>query len=177
MAAGTAPGRSSHPAPADTAAYSGREGDGAGRDSMSENTAPGVLVKLKGGGGIIIELYPDEAPLTVERFLELAAEGFYDRSTFHRVESYLVQAGRKGGDMPPIEGEMFGQSLKHVEGMVGMARLPSDYDSATNQFYICKKELPRLNGEYTLFGRVTEGMDLVHAIKKGAEIESITPRQ
>ena len=68
---------------------------------------------------------------------------------------------------------MFAQSLNHEEGMVGLARLPSDYDSGTTQFYICKKRLVRLNGEYTLFGSVVAGMDHVQKIKKGAKIERI----
>ena len=109
----------------------------------------------------------------VERVLELVKKGFYDGLRFHRVEDYLIQTGRGDIEIEPIEGEMFGQDLKHEVGMVGMARLPDDYDSATTQFYICKKRLPRLNGEYTLIGKVVEGMELVFKIKKGDKIKSI----
>ncbi len=136
-------------------------------------TLPRICINLKKGGRIVIELYPDEAPLAVERVLELVKRGFYNGLRFHRVEDYLVQTGRGDIEIEPIEGEMFGQDLKHEVGMVGMARLPDDYDSATTQFYICKKRLPRLNGEYTLIGKVVEGMDLVFKIKKGDKIMSI----
>jgi len=134
---------------------------------------PRICINLKKGGRIVIELYPDEAPIAVERVLELVKKGFYDGLRFHRVEDYLIQTGRGDIEIEPIEGEMFGQDLKHEVGMVGMARLPDDYDSATTQFYICKKRLPRLNGEYTLIGKVVEGMELVFKMKKGDKIKSI----
>gem|GEM_PF-2757914 len=139
-----------------------------------EADQPRMCITLEKGGEIIIELYPEEAPLAVERIINLVREQFFDGLSFHRVESYLVQAGRKESELPSLEGEMFGQRLRHEEGMVGMARLPNDYDSATNQFYICKKSLPQLNGEYTLFGCVVEGMEIVHKMKKGTKIERIT---
>jgi len=140
-------------------------------DSTKAN--PRICISLKKGGRIIIELYPDQAPIAVNRILELVKKDFYDGLRFHRVEDYLVQTGKGDIEIEPIEGEMFGQDLKHEVGMVGMARLPDDYDSATTQFYICKKRLPRLNGEYTLIGKVVEGMDLVFKIKKGDKIKSI----
>jgi cyclophilin family peptidyl-prolyl cis-trans isomerase len=139
----------------------------------SGGTAPTLLITMHDGGKIVIELLPDQAPLAVERILKLVAEGFYEGMPFHRVESYLVQIGKKDNELPPVEGEMFGQNLRHEKGMVGMARLPNEYDSATTQFYICKKDLPRLNGEYTLFGRVVEGMEIIEKIKKGDKTESI----
>ncbi|UCF05392.1 MAG: peptidylprolyl isomerase [bacterium] len=146
---------------------------------VHEESDPGtseqsLLITMHDGGRIVITLLPDQAPLAVERILKLVAEGFYDGLPFHRVESYLVQIGKKENVLPPIEGEMFGQNLRHEKGMVGMARLPSEYDSATTQFYICKKDLPKLNGEYTLFGRVVEGMEIIEKIKKGDKAESIT---
>jgi len=66
---------------------------------------------------------------------------------------------------------MFDQKLTHDPGMVGMARLPDDYDSGTTQFYIVKERKPNFNGEYTLFGRVVEGMELVGAIEKNDKIK------
>jgi cyclophilin family peptidyl-prolyl cis-trans isomerase len=133
-----------------------------------------ICMKLKDGGIVRIELYPEQAPKTVERILMLVGEGFYDGLEFHRVESFLVQTGKKDSKLEPLEGEMFGQRIWHEEGMVGMARLPTGYDTATTQFYIMKERKPRLNGEYTLFGRVVEGMQYLHKIKKGNKIENVS---
>jgi len=142
-----------------------------GEDPLKSN--PRICINLRKGGKIIIELYPDQAPKAVERILALVKKGFYNGLRFHRVEPYLVQTGKKDIEIEPLIGEMFGEDLKHEVGMVGMARLPDDYDSATTQFYICKKRLPRLNGEYTLFGKVVEGMDLVMKLKKGDKIGTV----
>jgi cyclophilin family peptidyl-prolyl cis-trans isomerase len=135
--------------------------------------APRVEIVLDKGGTILMELLPKEAPLAVERFTLLVNDGFYDGLKFHRVESWIVQTGKKDTDLEPIEGEMWFQDLKHDKGMVGMARLVDDYDSATTQFYILKECKAVLNGEYTLFARVVEGMDVVMGVKKGAKIEQI----
>jgi len=135
---------------------------------------PRMRIELDKGGEIVIELYPFAAPKAVERIASLVKSKFYDGLKFHRVESYVVQTGARETDLPPVEGEMFSQKLTHEEGMVGMARLPDDYDSAKAQFYICKKHLPLMNGEYTLFGKVVSGMELVQAIKKGQGIKRIT---
>jgi len=130
-----------------------------------------VAIILDDDVRIVIETMPDDAPKAVDRFLELVRDGFYDGVRFHRVENFLVQAGKKENEYAPIEGEMFDQNLTHEPGMVGMARLPDDYDSATTQFYIIKAHKANFNGEYTLFGRVVEGMDLVGEIKRDDKIE------
>ncbi len=170
----SAPGGAADTAQADTAAV-------AEADSVCEETEipanPEIRITLEKGGEIVIELLPDMAPRAVERILALVREGFYNDLRFHRVEPYLVQTGKKESELPPIEGEMFGQNCPHKIGMVGMARLPDDYDSATTQFYIMKKSHPRFNGEYTIFGCVIEGMDRVQQIKKGWKIEEITIRE
>lgn len=132
-----------------------------------------VVIVLDKGGEIVMELLTKEAPLAVERFTLLVNEGFYDGLKFHRVESWLIQAGKKETKLKPIEGEMFFQDLKHDKGMVGMARYPDDYDSATTQFYILKECKNALNGEYTIFACVVEGMDVVSRVKKGAKIKEI----
>ena len=146
-------------------------------DSIDESTEKTpykrIRIVLEKGGEIVIELLADEAPLAVERIIALVQEGFYNGLKFHRVESYLVQTGRKDSDLPPVEGEMFGRAIRHEVGMVGMARLPDDYDSASTQFYIMKERRPRLNGEYTLFGRVIAGMEHVGKIKKGWKIKTV----
>lgn len=149
------------------------EGEKAAAEKGEKEANPKISIAMKDGGTIVIELYPDAAPQTVKRILDLVKEGFYDDCKFHRVESYLIQTGQRESELPPLEGEMFGQTLCHEEGMVGMARLVDDYDSATTQFYICKQRLLKLNCEYTLFGRVIEGMELVHKMKKGTKIEHV----
>lgn len=146
---------------------------GAGEEAAAEAN-PRIAIELKDGGRIVIELYPDEAPVTCDRIVALVREGFYDGSEFHRVESYLVQAGRKECDLAPIEGEMFSQGIWHEPGAVGIARLPHDYDSAVAQFYIMKEEKPAFNGEYALFGKVVEGMEVVRELEKGRKIERVT---
>jgi peptidylprolyl isomerase len=150
-------------APADT---------GAAKKEAPEN--PRIRIAVANRGDIVIELLPDKAPKACARILELVKGGFYNGIAFHRVESYLVQTGARESKMAPVAGEMFSQRMSHDRGMVGMARLPNDYDSATTQFYIMKEHRPLLNSEYTLFGRVVEGMDVVDKIKKGDKIESIT---
>ena len=127
----------------------------------------------KEGGVIVMEMFSDEAPITVERVLTLVREGFYDGLKFHRVEGFLVQTGKKEHEYSQIEGEMFGQDIRHEVGMVGMARFPHSYDSASTQFYIMKKHKVNFNGEYTIFARVVEGMEVVDRIKKNDKIDSI----
>jgi cyclophilin family peptidyl-prolyl cis-trans isomerase len=144
-----------------------------GGDAEAAPAAPRVVIELDKGGQIVMELLPDDAPIAIERFTALVKDGFYDGLRFHRVESWIIQTGKKDSDLEPIEGEMFFQDLKHDKGMVGMARLVDDYDSATTQFYIIKECKAVLNGEYTLFAKVIEGMDMVTKVKKGDKIKKI----
>ncbi|MCK4538688.1 MAG: peptidylprolyl isomerase [Candidatus Krumholzibacteria bacterium] len=132
-----------------------------------------IAITLEKGGVIVMEMLSDEAPITVERVLTLVREGFYDGLKFHRVEGFLVQTGKKEHEYSQIEGEMFGQDLRHEAGMVGMARFPRSYDSASTQFYIMKKYKVNFNGEYTIFAKVVEGMEVVDSIKKNDKIDSI----
>lgn len=125
-------------------------------------------------GTIIIELFEDAAPVTVENFLEYVESGFYEGTIFHRVEpGMVIQGGGFTVDLerketrPPIRNEA-GNGLRNVRGTVGAART-SDMDSATSQFYINLVDNPGFNGDgvtggYTVFGRVYEGMDVVDAI-------------
>ncbi len=118
-------------------------------------------------GTIKLELYPEDAPRTVDNFATLASKGFYGGSPFHRVvKGSLIQGGSPdgspgGGPRYTIPAEF--NNRMHVEGTVGMARA-ADPDSAASQFYICLKQLPRLDGQYTVFGHVVEGMDVVRKI-------------
>lgn len=123
-------------------------------------------------GTIRIELWEDKAPNTVVNFVSLANAGRYDGVDFHRViDGFMAQTGdveHKGGYGGPgytIPAE-FDPAIKHVRGVVSMAR-SSEPDSAGSQFFIMFAASPNLDGQYTAFGRVIEGMDVVDAIKKG----------
>ena len=122
---------------------------------------------------ILIELYPDEAPITVENFQNLVKDEFYDGIIFHRVdEDFVIQAGDPtgtgmGGSGKTIKGEFASNgvenSIKHEAGVLSMAR-SSDYDSASSQFFICTSDslsASALDGDYAAFGRVIAGMDAV----------------
>ena len=131
-------------------------------------------------GNIIIELYPECAPLTVTNFVKLIRAGFYDGLTFHRfVKGFVIQGGDPdgtgtGGPGWTILGEFKKKKLRelmplHEKGVLAMARKPSP-DSAGSQFYICLSDDPtiyeHLNGNYTTFGRVIEGMDVVQSLRE-----------
>lgn len=141
--------------------------------SVAEDISIRITITLEKGGVIVLEMLSDDAPIAVDRILTLVRDGFYNGMKFHRVEGFLVQTGKKEHEYSQIEGEMFDQDLKHEAGMVGMARFPRSYDSASTQFYILKKRKPAFNGEYTLFAKVVEGMDVLDKIKKNDKIDSI----
>jgi cyclophilin family peptidyl-prolyl cis-trans isomerase len=131
-----------------------------------ENT---VYMDLK-DGRVVIQLRPDMAPKTVARFKELVRKGFYDGLTFHRViEGFMAQGGDPegngtGGSGQNIPAEF--NALKHVRGTISMARA-QDPDSADSQFFICFAPAPFLDGQYTAFGQVVQGMEFVDHIKRG----------
>jgi peptidyl-prolyl cis-trans isomerase B (cyclophilin B) len=143
-----------------------------------------MILKLK-DGDVKIELFEDVAPNHVKRIKELANEGKYDNVVFHRVidgfmaqtgdvkfgnseskEFDLRRAGMGGSDLPDLKQEF--SSLPHDRGTLSMAR-SSDPNSANSQFFICFKPAPFLDRQYTVFGKVIEGMDLVDKIKRGDE--------
>lgn len=122
-------------------------------------------------GPVVIELRPDLAPKHVERIKELANEGFYDGIVFHRViPGFMAQTGDPtgtgsgGSSKPDLKAEF--SKEKHVRGTCSMART-GDPNSANSQFFICFADAPWLDGQYTVWGRVTSGMEHVDAIKKG----------
>jgi peptidylprolyl isomerase len=122
-------------------------------------------------GRVTIELLPDVAPNHVARIKELTREGFYDGVVFHRViEGFMAQTGdptgtgRGGSELPDLDAEF--SDTNHGRGAVSMARAQSP-NSANSQFFIVFDDSTFLNGQYTVWGRVTEGMDLVDAIKRG----------
>ncbi len=153
---------------ADETAAPGTGGEGGG-----ENGSVMIEIEMENGGLIKLELYPDVAPITVENFVILAKEGFYDGLIFHRViNGFMIQGGDPdgngtGGSGKNIKGEfaMNGveNNISHVRGVISMARA-KPMDSATSQFFIVQSDSTYLDGSYAAFGRVTEGMDVVDEI-------------
>ncbi|PYN25615.1 MAG: peptidylprolyl isomerase [Candidatus Rokuibacteriota bacterium] len=135
-----------------------------------------AVITLEKGGEIRLEFYPADAPKTVENFVTLAKKGFYNGLNFHRVVAdFVVQGGcpkgtGTGGPGYQIKAEFNKQ--KHVRGTVAMAR-SQDPDSAGSQFYICYGSTPHLDGQYTVFGHVVSGMELVDRIKQGDRMTSV----
>lgn len=137
---------------------------------------PSVTIEMEDGGIMVAKLYPDVAPNTVNNFIYLANQGFYDGTIFHRiVPGFMIQGGcpdgtGRGGAGYTIEGEfsanMHINGLKHEFGVISMARQEKP-DTASSQFFIClddpKKTYP-LNGFYASFGRVIEGLDVLAGI-------------
>lgn len=134
---------------------------------------PKVLMTIKDMGEIKIELFPQVAPITVENFLKLVKENFYNNLTFHRViKDFMIQGGDPlgngtGGSKEKIKGEFhqngFDNPLKHTRGVISMARsmMPN---SASSQFFIMHKDSPHLDGSYAAFGAVVEGIEVVDKI-------------
>jgi cyclophilin family peptidyl-prolyl cis-trans isomerase len=132
-------------------------------------------------GQIVIEFFPQEAPRHVANFKELAEEGFYNGTRFHRVVKDGAQpVVIQGGDPNTINGDPatwgqgqpgqktvpaeFSKTLLHERGIVSAARRPDDDNSASSQFFICLKPRPDFDGRYSIFGKVVEGMNVVEAI-------------
>ena len=141
-----------------------------------------MILKLK-DGDVKIKLFPDVAPKHVERIKKLADEGKYDNVVFHRViDGFMAQtgdvkfgnsssndfdlsrAGMGGSNLPDLVAEF--NDIPHKKGTVSMAR-SSDPNSANSQFFICFEPAPSLDRNYTVFGKVIEGMEYVDKIKKG----------
>lgn len=138
---------------------------------MAQN--PVVTIEMENGGKIKAELYPETAPNTVNNFLSLIQDGYYNGLIFHRViNGFMIQGGcpegsGMGGPGYSIKGEFsengFENNLKHTEGVLSMARSMMP-DSAGSQFFIMHKTSPHLDGQYAAFGKVIEGMDVVNKI-------------
>ena len=132
-----------------------------------------VIIEMENGGKIELELYPEAAPKTVENFLKLVGEGFYDGLTFHRViPGFMIQGGDPlgngmGGSENKIRGEFRSNGhknpIKHERGVISMAR-SYDKNSASSQFFIMHADAPHLDGQYAAFGKVISGMDAVDEI-------------
>ena len=132
-----------------------------------------VQIEMENGGIIKLELYPDKAPITVDNFVSLVNEGFYDGLIFHRViKGFMIQGGDPegtgfGGSEKKIKGEFasngVANDLSHTRGVISMAR-SKQKDSASSQFFIVQEDSTYLDGDYAAFGKVTEGMDVVDEI-------------
>ena len=138
---------------------------------MEENTQ--IIFEMEDGGSFTVELFPEHAPETVDNFINLVSEGFYDGLTFHRIiPGFMTQGGDPegtgmGGSGTNITGE-FAQNgitnnLKHERGVISMARsmMPN---SASSQFFVCFEDAPHLDGAYAAFGKVIDGMETVDAM-------------
>ena len=141
---------------------------------MEKKPATKATIELAKGGSITFTLRPDKAPQTVERFAGKARSGFYDNLTFHRVEDWVVQGGDPkgtgtGGDRVPSEYN----DLSFKLGAVGIARGQDPAFNNDSQWFIVKKDSTFLDKQYTNFGQVTAGMDVVVGIKIGDKIKSI----
>lgn len=134
---------------------------------------PIVTMMMENGGEVQMELYPDIAPNTVNNFISLVEDGFYDGLIFHRVISgFMIQGGDPegagtGGPGYAIKGEFssndFENNLEHDRGVLSMAR-SMEPDSAGSQFFIITDPSPHLDGDYAAFGKVIEGMEVVDEI-------------
>ena len=153
--------------------------------STNLNAMSNIMILKLTYGDVEIELYPEKAPNHVKRFKELADSGKYDGVVFHRViDGFMAQtgdvqfgnssndqfdlkrAGMGGSDLPDLKEEF--SDLPHERGTLSMAR-SQDPNSANSQFFICFKEASFLDRQYTVFGKVIEGMDIVDKIKRGDE--------
>ena len=132
-----------------------------------------VKIEMENGGVILIELYEDKAPITVNNFKNLVSKGFYDGLIFHRViAGFMIQGGDPtgtgmGGSGTPIKGEFasngYPNDISHERGVISMARSQRP-NSASSQFFIMHADGKFLDGEYAAFGRVVNGMEVVDEI-------------
>lgn len=132
-----------------------------------------VRMEIKDFGAIDLELYPKYAPITVNNFLKLVDENFYDNLTFHRIISgFMIQGGDPlgdgtGGSKENIKGEFLANGidnpLKHTRGVISMART-NNPNSASSQFFIMHQDAPYLDGMYAAFGKVIKGIEVVDKI-------------
>lgn len=145
-----------------------------------------VEMVIKDYGTVKLELDANEAPITVENFLSLANDGFYDGVPFHRLDKdFVLQGGDPdgngiGGSDKPIKGEFKSNgvenNISHKAGVISMART-NDYDSASSQFFICLEDTCTfLDGNYAAFGHITEGMDVIYAIRDNTPESNNIPK-
>ena len=140
---------------------------------------PVVAMHIENYGSIVMELYPDIAPNTVNNFISLVKSGFYDNNTFHRLdEDFVLQGGDptgtgSGGPGYTIDGEFssngFENNLSHEKWVVSMAREDGNFNSAGSQFFICLRDSLFLDGDYAAFGKIIDGFSVIEKIEKEEE--------
>jgi len=151
------------------------EAEKAGAKAETSGKQPYAVIETN-KGKIVFQMFPHKAPNTVDNFIKLANQGFYDGIKWHRVEpGFVIQGGdplskdndpqNDGLGDPGYKIKAEFNDVPHQKGTVAMARA-QDPDSAGSQFYICLEPQPRLDGQYTVFGQVVEGMDVVDSIQK-----------
>jgi cyclophilin family peptidyl-prolyl cis-trans isomerase len=153
--------------------------------ALAQHKGDHATITMENGGTIELEFWPEVAPNHVKNFLDLARQGFYDGQRVHRVEpKFVVQFGDPQSKTLPLNDPRVGsggsgKKLKaefnqrpFQRGVLGMART-NDPDSASSQVYLMLGDAPHLNGQYTAFGKVTKGMEIVDRIKVGDRIKSI----
>lgn len=154
------------------------ETSGAAAAQKDTDAMPHAVITVEKYGAITVALDAEAAPATVENFIKLSKEGFYDGLTFHRImDGFMIQGGDPngngtGGSDENIKGEFasngFENPISHVKGVISMARA-ADPDSASSQFFITVADSTFLDGEYAAFGYVTEGMDVADKIAAEAQ--------
>ncbi|WP_245808829.1 peptidylprolyl isomerase [Shouchella patagoniensis] len=147
---------------------------------VQEDEVPVVTMEMENGGIVKMELYPDVALHSVNNFVALIENGFYDGLTFHRIiPGFMVQGGDpegtgQGGPGYAIKGEFSSNgienNLSHERGILSMAR-SQDADSAGSQFFIMHEDGPSLDGDYAAFGKVIEGMEVIDQIAETETVE------
>ncbi len=132
-------------------------------------------------GSIVLELYPEHAPKTVNNFVFLAQQGFYDGVKFHRViANFMIQGGDptgtgRGGPGYRFQDEFAGNPLRHETGVISMANAGPNTNGS--QFFITHSPQPHLDGKHTVFGKVVEGQDVVDAIRQGDTMVKVTVQE
>lgn len=149
----------------------GQEASAAQKKPKKSRKLSNMLYLELSSGRVVIEMYPDAAPKHVARIKELAREKFYDGIVFHRViPGFMAQTGDPTGTGTSGSGQKleaeFSKTLSFDRGTIGMART-ADPNSGDSQWFICFAPAPHLNGQYTIWGKVIEGMDLVDKLAAG----------
>ena len=167
-----------HPPTQAAAAGPGEARPAVVKPEQPSGSAKGLQAILETNQGTLtLELFPDSAPKTVARFSELVKKGFYNGLAFYRVvPKFLVQTGDPSGGGTGGSGQNLPAEFnerKHGVGTVGMARR-HDPDSADSQFYICLEPQPFLDGKYTVFGQVIDGLELLPKIQEGDTVRKLS---
>ena len=153
---------------------------------MADTKKPVVTISMADGGQIEIELYPEVAPNTVNNFISLVQQGYYDGTIFHRViPGFMIQGGDPtgtgmGGPGHCIKGEFtgngFANNLNHSRGVISMARAANP-DSAGSQFFLMVADSPHLDGQYAAFGKIISGQEVADAIVSTPRDRSDRPQE